>query len=36
MSELQETQNNTVRYKVTISGKTCTQENSLGLESLPD
>lgn len=34
MPELQETQNNTVRYKVTISGKTCTQENSLGLESL--
>ena len=34
MSELQETQNNTVRYVVTVSGKECTQDNSQGLESL--
>lgn len=34
MPELQETQNNTVRYTVTVSGKKCTQEDSQGLESL--
>jgi phage protein D len=34
MPTLQETQNNTVRYEVKVSGKTCTQQESLGLESL--